>query len=279
MNENYYSPDEIMVVCMSRQIEDNELVVQGIATPLVAAAFLLARQTHAPSLYFASAIGQGICKHPAPLGVSTVESLWIDRSIKNIGFGRTAAEFLPSLKPKEFFRPAQICSNGDFNNIAFGKSYKTPKLRLPGSGGIPDVTTYINKVFLYVPRHSKVTFVPKLDFHSGLGHQNTSDHRTGPRYLVSNLGQFDFYEAKMRLITYHKGTTVKKIQSKTGFPLIISEQVHETPPPTAVELDLLRNEIDPLGIRNLELLNGPSRKELLRKILEQEKFPGSIPNS
>ncbi|MCJ7700458.1 MAG: hypothetical protein MUO62_02650, partial [Anaerolineales bacterium] len=162
------SPDEIMVVCMARQVKDGEVVVQGLATPMVAAAYLLARQTHAPNLYFASAIGQGICKHPAPLSISQVESLWLDRAITNIGFVRTAADVLPSLRPKEFFRPGQIDHQGNFNNLAIGKDYAKPRLRLPGAGGIPDVTTFADDVLLYVPRHSRVTFVPELDFISGL---------------------------------------------------------------------------------------------------------------
>jgi len=42
------TPDEIMVFCMARQVNDGEIVAQGLATPLVTAAYLLARQTHAP---------------------------------------------------------------------------------------------------------------------------------------------------------------------------------------------------------------------------------------
>ena len=265
-----YSPDEIMVVCMSRQIKDGELVVQGIATPLVAAAYLLARRTHAPNLYFASAIGQGICKQPIPLGITNIEKLWLDKSLTNIGFVRTAADFLPALKPKEFFRPAQVDQNGNFNNIAFGKNYHNPKMRLPGTGGIPDVTTYLNDIFLYVPRHSKVIFVPKLDFHSGLGHHLEHENGEKSLYLVSDLGQFDFYQGKLRLISYHAGITIEKIRRKTGFPLEISTNIQETIPPTVEELNILRKHIDPLGIRCLELLSGPSRKELLKEILLKE---------
>jgi acyl CoA:acetate/3-ketoacid CoA transferase beta subunit len=265
-----YTPDEVMVICMARQIYDGELVVQGIATPMVAAAFFMARMSHAPNLIFASAIGQGICKNPAPLGISTIESLWLNESIVNIGFVRTAADFLPSLKPKEFFRPAQVDASGNFNNIAFGRNYRKPKLRLPGTGGIPDVTTYIEKMFLYVPRHTKVTFVSKLDFLSGLGHHPTRTHGNGPRLLISDLGQFDFHNGKMRLITYHEGVSIHKIQTKTGFPIQISRDVHQTPSPSESELKLLRTEIDPLGIRRLEMLSGPRRKELLNKILSAE---------
>lgn len=265
-----YTQDEIIVVCISRQIEDGELIVQGIATPLIAAAMLLARHTHAPSLYFASAIGQGICKDPAPLGVSNIEKFWLDKSLTNIGFVRTATDFLPSLKPKEFFRPAQIDSNGNFNNIAIGKNYHKPKLRLPGTGGIPDVTTYVDNIYLYIPRHSKVSFVPRLDYYSGLGYHPSRSKGRGPRYLVTNLGQFDFYQGRLRLLSFHEGITIEKIKKKTGFPFVISQDVHKTKPPSKVEIDLLRNEIDPLGIRRLELMSGPVRKALLLRILSEE---------
>lgn len=266
-----FTSDEIMVVCMARQIEDGEVVVQGIATPLVAAAYLLARMTHAPNLYFASAIGQGICRHPAPLSISHIESLWLDRAITNIGFVRTAADILPSLRPKEFFRPAQVDQHGNFNNLAIGSDYTRPRLRLPGSGGIPDVTTFGDHTLLYVPRHSRVTFVPRLDFIAGLGYHPARVHGSGPRYLVSDLGQFDFANDRMRLVSYHPGISLDTICKKTKFELEIAPHLAETKPPTPLEIELLRTKIDPLGIRRLEQLGGPARKKLLYEILLAEK--------
>jgi acyl CoA:acetate/3-ketoacid CoA transferase beta subunit len=268
------TPDEIMVFCMARQVEDGEIVAQGLATPLVAAAYLLARRTHAPNLYFASAIGQGVCRRPAPLGLTRVESLWLDRSMTNVGFVRAAADVLPRLRPKEFFRPAQVDAHGNFNNIAFGKDYRKPRLRLPGSGGIPDVTTYISDMHLYVPRHSRLTFVPELDFRSGLGHDPARTQGNGPVYLVTDLGQFDFANGVMRLVTYHPGSDPAQVQKRTGFPLEISPQVCQTPLPAEDELRLLREEIDPLGIRQLEGLSGAPRRELLHRILEIEARAG-----
>jgi acyl CoA:acetate/3-ketoacid CoA transferase beta subunit len=265
------TPDEFMVVCMSRQVRDGELVAQGIATPLVAAAYLLARRTHAPNIYFSSAIGQGICRYPAPLSLSQVERLWLDRSLVNVGFARAVTEVLPTLRPLEFFRPAQIDPNGNFNNIAFGKDIRHPRLRLPGTGGIPDVTAYLNDVMLYIPRHSRVTFVPQLDFCAGLGHNSARKHGNGPRYLVTDLGQFDFASGRMRLTSFHPGVTVDKIQVHTGFSLDISPDAMETVAPTEDELNLLRNEIDPMNIRRLETLSGPARREQLHKIIEAEK--------
>jgi acyl CoA:acetate/3-ketoacid CoA transferase beta subunit len=286
-----YTPDEIMVVCISRQIEDGELVIQGLATPLIAAAYLLARRTHAPHLYFASAIGQSVCREPAPLGLSRVESLWLDRSLTSAGFVRVVADILPRLRPKEFFRPAQVDPAGNFNNIAFGKGYvdqpateRRPRLRLPGSGGIPDVTTFLDDIYLYVPRHSRATFVPTLDVLSGLGHHPARTHGQGPVYLVTNLGQFDFAgtdhkedaasyppRRRMRLLTYHPGSSIEQVRAHTGFELEIAPGAGQTPEPTAEEIRILREEIDPLGIRRLEAMSGAPRHQLLREILKMEK--------
>lgn len=268
-----YSIDELICVCISRQIEDDELVAQGMATPLVAAGYLLAKLTHAPNLTFISAIGQTFCQEWAPLGLTTVENLWLKNGLFAIDFITGTCDFLPRYQPKEFFRPGQVDSFGNFNNVFIGGSHEQPRLRLPGSAGIPDVTVYEENVCLYVPRHGRHTFVPQLDFRSGLGHDAKRAQGSGPRYLVSDLGQFDFAgeNGRLRLTTYHPGISPKRIQAKTGFPLEIAPDLQETEPPTAEEIQLLRDKIDPLGIRTLETLRGAHRKTKLRQILAAEK--------
>jgi glutaconate CoA-transferase subunit B len=103
-----------------------------------------------------------------------------------------------------------------------------------------------------------------------LGHSPDREKGAGPRYLVSDLGQFDFANGRMRLISYHPGVSVEQVQKKTGFPLEIAPDLIETPPPAAEELRLLREEIDPFSIRRLETLGGGARKRLLREILKRE---------
>ncbi len=143
-------------------------------------------------------------------------------------------------------------------------------MRLPGAGGIPDVTTFLDDIYLYVPRHSRVTFVEKVDVVSGLGHSPQRTHGSGPKYLVSDMGQFDYANGRMRLTSYHPGISIPQIQARTGFELEIAPDVHETPALSAEELNLLREEIDPLGIRRLELLSGNARRAALREILAIE---------
>ena len=265
-----YTIDELMCVCISRQLEDGETVAQGLATPLVVSGFLLAKLTHAPDLRFASAIGQSVCDDWAPVGLARIEDLWLGKAVMGAGFIRAVTEVLPRYAPKEFFRPGQIDALGNFNNIAFGRDYYRPRLRLPGTGGIPDLSVYSEQVYIYVPRHSRITFVEKVDFVSGLGHVPERTRGAGPQYCITDLGQFDWANGRMRLTSYHRGVDLGLIKRKTGFELDISEDLCETPPPTVEEIRLLREQIDPLGVRKLEMLSGQARKELIRNILTAE---------
>lgn len=264
------TPDEWMCVCISRQVTDGEVLAQGINTPLVMAGFILAKLTHAPNVQFASAIAQGICQTWTPLSITYNEDFWLQESLMNVGFAVATADLLPTYTPKEFFRPAQVDGSGNFNNIALG-DYAHPKLRLPGAGGIPDVTTYSNHTYLYVPRHSRVTFVKQVDYVSGLGHTENRIRGAGARYLVSDLGEFDWYDGKMRLIRHHPDVSVERIIAKTGFDLQIASDIHSILMPSIEEIRLLREVIDPLNIRKLETLGGAERKTLLRQIIEQER--------
>jgi acyl CoA:acetate/3-ketoacid CoA transferase beta subunit len=265
-----FTIDELISVCISRQVVDGEVLAQGINTPLVMAGLILAQCTHAPNVRFASAIGQGLCEDWAALGVGRIEDLWLGKALLNVGFAVASADMLPKFHLKEFFRPAQVDACGNFNNIAFGKDYAHPRMRLPGSGGIPDVTVNHDKIYLYVPRHSRVTFVEKVDFVSGLGHSPQRKRGQGPHYLVSDLGQFDWHNGRMRLISHHPDVSIAQIQKKTGLELEIAPDIHETPPPSDEEIRLLREQIDPLNVRKLEMLGGSARKDLLREILERE---------
>ena len=177
---------------------------------------------------------------------------------------------LPRLHPTEFLRPGQIDAHGNFNNLAIGADYDYPRMRLPGSGGIPDVSVVYSSMQLYVPRHSRAVFVPQVDFVSGLGHSPARRQGSGPVYLVSNLGQFDWWEGRLRLTSVHPGVTPDQVQAKTGFELLVAPDLHETPPPNAEEVRLLRGVIDPLDVRKLETLGG-ARKTLLRAILAAEQ--------
>src|SRR3990172_6173157 len=93
-------PADLMCVCIARQVRDGEILAQGLATPLVAAGYLLAWRMHAPHVYFASAIGQSVCREGAPIGLSRVEDLWLERAL-----GSTVSSRRPEIRGAEKRRP------------------------------------------------------------------------------------------------------------------------------------------------------------------------------
>ena len=265
-----YTIDELIAVCISRQVHDGDLLAQGMATPLVAAGYILAQRTHAPNACFASAVGQGFVMEAAPVGIARAEEMWLGKALAHASFVTLAADLLPTLAPKEFFRPGQVDTAGNFNNIAIGQNYAAPRLRLPGAAGIPDVSIHASHMHIYVPRHSRAVFVPHVDYVSGLGHSPSRTHGSGPCYLISDLGQFDWFDGRMRLTTLHPGVSIERVRAKTGFDLDAAPDLHETLPPTPEEIRLLREEIDPLAVRRLETLAGATRRDHLRVILAAE---------
>lgn len=57
----------------------------------------------------------------------------------------------------------------------------------------------------------------------------------------------------MRLASLHPGVTADEVREATGFALTIADDVPYTREPTAEELGLIREVIDPKGTRNREV--------------------------
>jgi acyl CoA:acetate/3-ketoacid CoA transferase beta subunit len=72
---------------------------------------------------------------------------------------------------------------------------------------------------------------------------------------VSDLGVFDFEtpDNAMRLRSVHPGVTVEEVVEATGFALVVPEDVPESRLPTAEELRLIREVIDPAELRHAEV--------------------------
>jgi glutaconate CoA-transferase subunit B len=267
------SADELICFCLARQIKDGDVIALGLATPMGAVAALLGRNLHAPNTFIASAIATSVTVDPPELSLINAEGQWIEAALTSSSFVQGASDYLPSVRPKEFFRPGQVDQHGNTNNISIGQDYRRPRLRMPGVGGVPDVSVFMSQMILYVPRHSRVVFPKKLDFVSGLGHSSERRAGSGPVYLVSDLGQFDFPGGTMRLTHLHPGVSVDRVVAKTGFELTVPDNLQTTAIPSAHELELLRSEIDPLGLRKLEMLAGHKRRKALRVIVEQDVQP------
>jgi acyl CoA:acetate/3-ketoacid CoA transferase beta subunit len=277
MNSPNYTIDELMVCLISREMRDGELVVQGISTPLVFTAFILAKKTHAPHLYFMYTVGNSLADLPGQVSISFIEELTLNGCLKKVALTEINCELAPHFRPREFMRPAQVDGRGNFNNTIIG-TYERPEVRLPGGAGIPDATNFNDHLNLYIPRHTRRVLVDKIDFRTGLGYGEVMADRKrwpvvrqGPNLMFTELCIFDFEDGFARLLSLHPGTEIDEIRRRTGFEFRVGSRLQITEPPSAGELRLIREEIDPLGVRRLEFLSGSERLRAIEKILASEE--------
>ena len=148
-------------------------------------------------------------------------------------------------------------------NIACIGDHKAPKAQLLGMRGAPGNT--INHTTSYwVPNHSAKVFVPQVDVVSGVGYDRARE--LGPqasrfheiRRVVSNLGVFDFEtdDNRMRVRSVHPWSSVDEVVEQTGFELVVPDDVPQSRLPTADELSMLRERIDPNGMGSREVPEG-----------------------
>ena len=284
-----YTVDEMITVLMAREVRNDDVMIVGVATPCVWAAFTLAKMTHAPNAIFHYIMGNTFVDEARQVSLLYLE-MNTARAYRFQNSGECTLESLPSekLTTIEFFRPAQVDQYGSTNNICIG-NWNKPKIRLPGCAGIADFSMfYARGSFLYTPRHDTRTFVPteKLDFISGVGFADGNPSicgGAGPQCVITNLAYLDFDEKtrRMRLASSHPSVELDDIIKSTDFELIIPENVQETKPPTVEEIKVLRNKVDPLNIRKLEILSGKERETLLNDVIQKEmakrnKFPALL---
>jgi acyl CoA:acetate/3-ketoacid CoA transferase beta subunit len=284
-----YNDCDMMTILMAREVRNDDIMIVGVATPMVWAAFTLAKLIHAPDAIYHYIMGNTFVSEPRQVSLLYLE-MNSARAYRFQNSVECTLESLPSdkLTTIEFFRPAQIDQYGNTNNICIG-DWEKPKIRLPGAAGILDFSMFYSRgSFLYTPRHDKRTFVPTEDlfFISGVGFPNGKPSicgGSGPQCVITNLGYLDFEEKSkhMRLSTIHPGIDIETVKDSTGFELIIPDNLKKTKPPTEKELKLLREKVDPLRIRKLEVLSGKEREELLDDIIQKElnmkiKFPKLI---
>jgi acyl CoA:acetate/3-ketoacid CoA transferase beta subunit len=152
----------------------------------------------------------------------------------------------------------QIDQHGNQNLSAFGP-LQQPTRQMFGVRGAPGNT--INHATSYfVPKHTSRVFVDKVDVVSGVGYDKVDPANPAFKYLhlhrvVSNLGSFDFGgpDHTLRALTLHPGVTAADVAENTSFEVAGLAEAGVTREPTAEELRLIREVIDPRGLREREV--------------------------
>jgi glutaconate CoA-transferase, subunit B len=227
-HDRSYREEEFLANSIAGLIGDARHVAVGNASPIPAAAALLARER-----------GHGR-PHVSLLG-SRRQNFFTDggRELFDCaGQGRIDAFFLSG---------AQIDGEANINLVSVG-DYAHPKARFPGSFGSGYLYYVVPKVILFRLEHTRRTLVEKVDFISAAGTSPDNVHRPGgPCALITTRCLFAFDRSRRRftLASVHPGHTVAEVVENTGFDFDWSADVPVTAAPSPEELRLLRTVVAP----------------------------------
>ncbi|GAA3150092.1 CoA-transferase [Planomonospora alba] len=239
-----------VVACAEAWRGDGEILAAAMGTCSVLGA-RLARLTFAPDLLTTDG-GALLTAEPVPLGAPAGpaegwlpfrDHLWlVQNGRRHVMMGAS-----------------QIDRYGNTNISAIGDRAR-PASQLLGVRGAPG-NTICNPTSYWIPRHSRRVFVPEVDVVSGVGADRAAE--LGPaasrfhdlRRVVTDLGVFDFGtpDGAMRLVSVHPGAEVDQVLAATGFDPVVDGDVPETRQPTGEELRLIRERLDPRGLRDREV--------------------------
>lgn len=245
-----YNTIEMMIVAASRQLEDRASV--GVGTGAPCAASMLAQKTHASNLVIMFEAG-GIAPLLPTMPISVGDSRTFYKAVMASGMCDIMETAQRGMVDYTFLGGAQIDMYGNLNSTVIG-DWRKPQVRFPGSGGANDFASFCWKIMVITPQDAK-RFVSKVDFITSPGYLDGPGARereglpanTGPYKVITNMAVMGFDEKtkRMRIESIHQGYTLEEVQANCGFPLLKSEEIAKTPPPTEKELEILRNEVDP----------------------------------
>lgn len=274
-----WTVDELMAVWIARQLDDSSVCSIGSASPLPTAGYLLAKRLWAPRLTLLSFNGGFVDVPLRPLSLLAAEVLDYEGAVAHAGGDETYHWYYQSgLVTHEIVSAAQIDQRAATNNLRITRSDGS-HVRLPGQGGMADVANLHANFVLYLARHSRRTLVDTVELVSARREFNDGAVRErlglqpGVVRLITNLAVFELApeHERLTLTQLHPGVTLEAVREQTGFDLTVADELQETEPPTASELSVLRQEIDPLGIRRLDFVPAAERGTLIRELLAAER--------
>lgn len=241
-----YSTEEMMAVTAARALANDDVCFVGIGAPSLACN--LARLTHAPDITLIYESGT-IATKPDVLPLSIGDPELSETALCTVSVPEMFAYWLQGGRISiGFLGGAQIDRFANINSTVIG-DYEKPKVRLPGSGGAPEIATHCKQVYV-VMAQSRRTFVERVDFITSFGYGEGGDHRhrlgirtLGPTLIVTDLCMMrpDPVTKELTVFSMHPGVTRERIIENTGWQVRFEDEVAETPTPTERELAVLRD--------------------------------------
>ena len=245
-----FSADEMMASVAARELADGDVVFVGIGLPNLACN--LARATHAPNLvliYESGAVGAT----PSRLPVSIGDPALVTGSLMVCGMADVFQCFLQNGRIEVgFLGGAQVDRWGNINSTVIG-DYAHPTVRLPGSGGATEIAAHARRT-LVVAKLGPRTFPEQVDFVTSPGHRYRGTPRAefrmpgqGPVTVITDKGvlEADRKSGELVLAALYPGVSAAEVRAGVGWPLAARTTLRELAPPSARELQLLRDVLDP----------------------------------
>jgi glutaconate CoA-transferase subunit B len=244
---------ELMICCASRLLEDGRTIAVGTGIPCAAA--MLAQRTAAPSLVIFFEAG-GVAPQLPTMPISVGDSRAFYRGVMATSMADIMQTCQRGMMDYTFLGGAQIDPYGNLNStlIAGEGGYQKPRVRLPGSGGANDLASLCWRI-LVVTVHDRRRFVEKLDFTTTPGYLTGPGAReaaglppnTGPYRVITDLAVLGYHDQskRMEVLSLHPGVSRDQVINATGFSLGFRDPLTVTEAPTAKELQILRDEVDP----------------------------------
>ncbi|MFC4946919.1 CoA-transferase subunit beta [Pseudonocardia sp. GCM10023141] len=240
-----WTTDEMMTIAAARSLRDGQACFVGIGLPSTAAN--LARRLHAPNLVLIYESGT-IGTTPDELPLSIGDGILADSALTVVSVPEIFNYWLqPGRIDIGFLSGAQLDRFGNINTTVIGE-YDEPDVRLPGSGGAPEIAASCREVIV-VMRHRLRAFVEQVDFVTSVGHGSGPGERSalglrgaGPVRVITDLGMLepDPDTAELVLTAVHHGVTIEQARAETGWPLDVAPDLMITAPPSERELETLR---------------------------------------
>jgi glutaconate CoA-transferase, subunit B len=241
-----YTADEMMTVTAARQLRNGAVCFVGIGLP--SAACNLARRTHAPQLVLIYESGT-VGARPQVLPLSIGDGELADTAACVVSLPEVFAHYLQRGRVDVgLLSAAQIDRHGNLNTTVIG-SYARPAVRLPGSGGAPEIAAHAREV-LVIMKQSPRSFVPRLDFLTSCGYLGGAGERGragfpggGPRAVITDFGILRPHPEteELQLCAIYPGVSLDAARAATGWSLRVADDLLVLPAPQPADLDTLRD--------------------------------------
>jgi glutaconate CoA-transferase subunit B len=253
-----YTIKELMACWLSRDLNDGERVGVGANFPIPRAAVLLAHLSHCPNLRMGMGSFMANLMNVERVTTSRYFSdfrpvRWAESALNMpldlMGFHTLDAFFISGI---------QIDSHGNSNLIGIPGEGGKFQFRGPGSIGTTTLAAVAGRYYIVTDHHTPRVFVERCSIISALGFGDGSPGLReklklpgkGPKYCITPLCVFDFAPDtnRMRLHSLHPGVTLDQVMENTSFQPEVPDELPATEPPTARELEILRQRVDPEGL-------------------------------